>query len=730
MAIKEEFPFYKQLDAMDCGPTCLRMIARHYGKSFTLQTLRKRSWITREGVSLLGISEAAESVGMRTRGVRLPFEALQEITLPCVAHWRQSHFVVVYKIDEEHVHVADPAFGLIRYKREEFLDGWASTVVDGDRKGIALIVEPTPDFYSQVEESEKSSFKFLFSYLLPYKRYILQLGLGLFVGSILQLIFPFLTQAIVDFGIQNQDIGFVNGILIAQLILYFSQASVGFIRSWILLHVGARVNIAFISDFLRKLMRLPLSYFDSRLMGDLLQRIEDHHRLETFLTSTTLNVFFSIFNLLVFGVVLAWYSWWILLVFLVASVVSVVWILFFMKVRRALDFKRFDQMARNQSTLIQLIQGMPEIKLNGCENQKRWDWERVQTRLFRVSISGLVIDQYQQAGTLIVNNLKNILISYLAAKSVIDGHMTLGMMMSVQYIIGQLNSPIEQLIQFFHSAQDAKISLERMGEIYNEKDEDPANETKLEELPAQASLRIENLTFHYEGPRSPAVLKDVNLDIPFGKVTAIVGASGSGKTTLLKLLLKFYPPASGEIKVGDTNLEDLNTRLWRSRCGVVMQDGRLFNEEISHNIALGDENIDPRRLREAARIGNIQEYVQSLPLRYNTKVGEDGVSMSQGQKQRVLIARAAYRNPDYLFFDEATSSLDATNEKEIMDNLAEFCRGKTVVVIAHRLSTVKSADQIVVLDKGAIAEIGTHKELTEKRGLYYTLVKNQLELGA
>ncbi len=705
------------------------MIAKHYGKTFTVQSLRKKSSITTEGVSLLGISDAAESIGMRTRGVRLPFEALETITLPLIVHWKQVHFVVVYKIEDDTVHVADPAFGLVKYSKEEFLENWASTVSDGEKKGIALIVEPTPDFYGQIEETEKTKFKFLLSYLLPYKRYLYQLVLGLFVGSILQLIFPFLTQAIVDFGIQNQDISFVNAILIAQLVLYLSQASVAFIRSWILLHVGARINISFISDYLSKLMKLPLSYFDTKLMGDLLQRIDDHHRLETFLTSTTLNVLFSVFNLIIFGAVLAYYSLLIFGVFLVATVISIIWIVFFMRQRRIVDFKRFSQMSENQGALIQLLQGMPEIKLNGCEKQKRWEWERIQTRLFRVSILGLFIDQYQQAGTVIVNNVKNILISYFAAKAVIDGDMTLGMMMSVQYIIGQLNAPVEQIISFFHSTQDAKIALERMGEVYTEENEDSDPELQVHDVPDVDGIELKNVSFQYEGPRSPYVLKDINLFLPKGKTTAIVGVSGSGKTTLLKLLLKFYPPVEGEILLGDTPLQSINAQAWRKKCGVVMQDGKLFNEEISGNIALGEDIVDPLKLRAAAKVGNIHEYVQALPLRYNTKVGDDGVSMSQGQKQRLLIARVAYRNPDYLFFDEATSALDANNEKAIMGNLDEFCEGKTVMVIAHRLSTVKNADQIVVLDQGTVAEVGTHEELTEKRGLYYELVKNQLELG-
>jgi len=725
------FPFVKQLDAMDCGPTSLCMIAKHYGKTYTQQTLRDRSFITREGVSMLGTSDAAESIGMRTMGVRLTFEKLaEEAVLPCIAHWKQNHFIVVYKIKNNTIYVADPAHGLVKYTKEEFLAGWASTRKDDEDQGLCLLMEPTPDFYKAKDENlNKSSFKFLFSYLRPYKKFLVQLMLGMGLGSMLQLIFPFLTQAIVDFGINNQDIDFITLILVAQLALFVGRSSVDFIRSWILLHVSTRINISLISDFLIKLMKLPIGFFDTKMIGDIMQRIGDHRRIESFLTSSTLNILFSMFNLVIFGIVLAIYDMRIFLIFIIGSVLYVIWIYLFMKKRRELDFKRFAQLSDNQSNLFQIITGMQEIKLNNCEKQKRWEWERIQAKLFRVNIKSLSLSQYQQIGSVFINQTKNIFITFYAAKGVITGDMTLGMMLAVQYIIGQLNSPIEQLISFMHTTQDAKISLERLGEIHEKKDEEDPDEEKVAILPTTRNINVSDVSFQYEGPHSEFVLKDVYLQIPERKVTAIVGVSGSGKTTLVKLLLGFYPPTKGEIKIGDINISNISNRLWRQKVGAVMQDGYIFSDTIAKNIAVRDEVIDKEQLLNSARIANIQEFVDSLPLGYNTKIGQEGHGLSQGQKQRILIARAAYTNPDYLFFDEATNALDANNERTIMENLEIFFKGRTVVVVAHRLSTVKNADQIVVLEKGKIVEKGTHRELTKLRGAYYNLVKNQLELG-
>ena len=726
------FPFYRQLDTMDCGPTCLRIIAKYYGKNYSLQTIREKSFITREGVSLLGISDAAESIGFRTLAAKIPFEKLkEEAPTPFIAHWRQRHFVVVYDFKKDKVLVSDPAHGLVKFTKKEFLDGWLSDSDKGEETGVVLLMETTPDFYVADDESKqnKSGFQFLFRYLNPYKKFLVQLVLGMVVGSLLQLIFPFLTQSIVDTGIENQDLNFVTLILIAQLMLYFSRTTVEIIRSWILLHMGTRINISIISDFLIKLMKLPVSFFDTKMIGDLLQRIGDHRRIESFLTSSTLNVLFSFVNLLVFAGVLAYYNLIIFAIFFVGSAAYIGWILIFMKKRRELDYKRFDQMSDNQSSLIQLITGMQEIKLHNSEKQKRWEWERIQAKLFKVSVKSLALDQYQQAGSSFINELKNILISFVAAKAVIDGSISLGTMLAIQYIIGQLNAPINQLVGFIHTAQDAKISLERLGEIHNKEDEEEESQSKITIFPEDQSLNIHNLYFQYEGPHSEHVLKNISLKVPEGKVTAIVGASGSGKTTLIKLLLKFYDPTEGEIKLGDINLANFSNRVWRSKSGAVLQDGFIFSDTIAKNISVSDDYIDKNKLLHAVKTANIQEFVESLPLGYNTKIGNDGHGLSQGQKQRILIARAVYKNPEYIYFDEATNALDANNEKVIMENLERFFEGRTVVVVAHRLSTVKNADKIVVLHKGEITEEGTHEELTKLRGDYFHLVKNQLELG-
>ncbi len=726
---------------MDCGATCLRMIAKYYGKSYSSQTLRERSHITREGVSLLGISDAAESIGMRTMGVKTTLEKLiKENVTPFIAHWRQEHFVVVYGFKKTNslsqkntvskVLVADPAEGLITYTKKEFLKHWATTEKNGEKQGIALLLEPTPDFYKQNDEkNDKTKFSFLFKYLKPHTKLIIQLVLGLLLGSLLQLIFPFLTQSIVDFGIANNNLSFIYLVLIAQMVLFISRMTVDFIRSWIMLHISTRINISLISDFLIKLMKLPIGFFDTKMTGDLMQRIGDHHRIESFLTGQTLSTLFSFLNLIIFGAVLAYYSLKIFAIFIIGSALYILWISIFMKKRRELDFKRFQEASDEQSNVIQLIQGMQEIKLQNAEKQMRWAWERIQARLFKISISGMALSQYQQSGTVFINETKNILISFFAAYSVIKGEMTLGMMLAVQYIIGQLNAPIDQFIGFMHSYQDAKISLERLGEIHNKEDEENIEEEKITILPRNKSIKMQNIKFQYDKPHGEMVLKDVSLTIPENKITAIVGTSGSGKTTLVKLLLGFYELNSGEILIGENRLENYSQSWWRSQIGAVMQDGFIFNNTIAKNIAVGKENIDKTRLLEAVKVANIQEFIESLPLGYNTKIGTEGHGLSQGQKQRILIARAVYKDPQYLFFDEATNALDANNERKIMDNLNQFFKGRTVVVVAHRLSTVKNADQIVVIEKGKIIETGTHKELTALKGAYYELVKNQLELG-
>ncbi len=724
------FPFFHQHDAMDCGPTCLKMIAQYHGRTFSLEKLRELCRISKEGVSMLGISMAAENIGFKTLGVHINFNQLKdEVPMPCIVHWKQNHFVVVYRIKRGKVYVANPAHGLIKYDIKEFLSCWISTKNDDKPEGIALLLEPQPDFFkSDGETLDKTKFSFVLQYLKPYRKLVFQLLLGMLLGTLLQLIFPFLTQGIVDYGIGTNNLNFVTTILIAQLTLYAAQTSVDFLRSWILLHISTRINISIISDFLIKLMKLPIGFFDTKMIGDLLQRIGDHHRIESFLTSSTLNTIFSFISLIVFICVLAFYNLKILMIFLIASVIYVLWIMLFLKKRKEIDYKRFNQASAEHSNLIQLINGMQEIKLNNCEKQKRWEWENIQAKLFKVSIKGLALSQYQQSGAFFINETKNILVSFISARAVIEGDMSLGMMMAVQYIIGQLNAPIGQMIGFLQSAQDAKISLERLGEIHNKKDETQNESVSTFKLPDDKTISIDNLSFGYDSINE-LVLKDVNLKIPEGKVTALVGMSGSGKTTLIKLLLGFYPPTDGTIKIGDVDINNIESSVWREKCGTVMQDGFIFSDTIARNIALNDENIDEGRLLYAARIANIMDMINALPLGFNTKIGQEGKGISQGQRQRILIARAVYKNPEYIFLDEATNSLDANNESIIMRNLQEFFRGKTVVVVAHRLSTVKNADNIVVLNNGDIVESGTHDELVKKHGRYYNLIKNQLELG-
>ncbi len=726
-----QFPFYKQFDSIDCGPSCLRMVAKYHGKHYSLQSLRETSKISKEGVSLLGISEAAENIGLRSLAVKVNYQKLvEDAPVPFIVHWRQVHFVVVYNITSNYVQVADPAKGLIKFTKTEFCQSWVSDKNNGNDEGIALLLEPSPKFHELIDEkSNKIGFGILFDYLLNHKKLLIQLILGLLIGSGLQLIFPFLTQSIVDIGINTKNINFIYLVLMAQLMLFFSRTAVDFIRSWILLHISSRININILSDFLIKLMKLPVSFFDVKMFGDIMQRVGDHQRIEAFLTNQTLSVLFSIFNLFIFGAILASYNLAIFIVFIVGSILYTFWVSIFLKYRRKLDFKRFDISSKNQTALVQLINGMQEIKLANAEIPFRWQWEKIQARLFKISLEGLKYSQYQQAGAFFLNEGKNIIITFLAAKAVIEGQITLGTMLSIQYIIGQLNSPIEQLIQFMQTYQDAKISLERLNEIHEMTDEEPIDKYLVDIMPANQTLNIENLTFAYPGAGNENVLENINLVIPQGKTTAIVGMSGSGKTTLIKLLLKSYEISFGDIKLGGINLKNISHKFWRNQCGVVMQEGFIFSDTIAKNIAVGIENIDIEKLIYSVKIANIQEFIEELPLGFNTKIGPEGNGISQGQKQRILIARAIYKNPQFMFFDEATNALDATNEAIIMENLKNFLLNKTVVVVAHRLSTVKKADKIIVLEKGKIVEAGTHAELSKIKGKYFQLVKNQLELG-
>lgn len=732
--VMAQFPHFQQPDAMDCGPVCLKIVAKYFGKHLRLNTLRELTFKTREGVSLLALSDAAEKSGFRTRGARLSAGNLDQITLPTILHWDQNHFVVLYRIRKQGQRIlygiSDPASGVEDYQAEEFMRHWASTSIGGEPAGVVLLLEPTPGFFREEHESvSRKGFGFLLQYLRPYRKLIVQLFLGFLTGSLLSLLLPFLTQSIVDIGITTSNLSFIVLVLIAQLILIISQTAVGFIRSWIMLHVSARVSISLISDFLIRLMNLPVRFFDTKMTGDLRQRIEDNNRIQYFLTTNLVNMSFGIFIFIIYSFVLGWYSWKILAVFILGSALYSGWVMLFMRKRKALDDRRFEAQSANQSNVYQLITGMQEIKLNNCEKQKRWDWERIQTRLFKVSVKALMLHQNQQAGSVFIHQTKNILIIFLAAKSVLDGDMTLGMLVAVQFIIGQLNAPLQDFLPFITSAQDARISLERLGEIYETREEEASEEVKIRELPATKEIVLKDVTFRYEGPRSPKVLDQISLTIPENKVTALVGPSGSGKTTLIKLILGFYPVNEGEIRLGNFLLDQYSMATWRSHCGVVMQDGFIFSDTIAGNIAVGEELPDREKLLKAVTVANIRDFIESLPLRYNTKIGQEGSGLSQGQKQRILIARAVYKDPSFIFLDEATNALDAGNEKVILGNMEACFRGKTVVVVAHRLSTVKNADLIVVLDQGRIAETGSHEQLTAKKGVYYHLVKDQLELG-
>ena len=728
-------PLCLQKDSMQCGIACLQMVCKYFGREYSMNTLSKLCFATTEGVSMLGINEAANILGLHTTCVRAATSILSEAHLPCILHWNQNHFVVLYKVKNgKKFYIADPGKGLVTYSLEEFKKHWISTRSNEEDKGIAMFLETTPAFFTYKMEGEenikeKRSFRFLFGYVKKYRKYFGQIILGLIVGSLLQLVLPFLTQSIVDVGIKNQDIGFVWLILLGQLMLTISRTAIDFIRRWLLLHISLRINISLVSDFFIKLLKLPMSFFDTKLMGDLMQRMNDHSRVNNFLTQQTLNITFAMLTFVVFSVVLFFYNKLVFAIFLLGSVLYGGWMTLFLKRRKVLDYELFEQQAINNNKTYEFITSMQEIKLQDCEQRRRWEWEDTQADLFGVQMKSLKLQQTQEAGSIFINEVKNIIITVVAATAVIHGQMTLGMMLAVQYIIGQLNSPVEQLMNFFYSLQDVKISLERINEIHQMDDENGKEGLKTSIENKNEGIDIKNVMFKYDPHALRKTIDDVNIHIPQGKVTAIVGASGSGKTTLIRLILGYYPVLDGKIAIGNTDINTLNKRWWRRQCGVVMQDGVLFSESIARNIAVDDGDIDKERLLKAAEIACIKDYVMALPLKFNTKIGRDGIGLSQGQKQRILIARAVYKNPDYIFLDEATNSLDANNERSIVENLDKFYRGKTVVIVAHRLSTVKNADQIVVIDHGKVVEVGNHESLTAKGGAYYHLVKNQLELG-
>lgn len=736
-----KFKTYQQLDSSDCGATCLKMVAKHYGRNVDLNYLRDLSYLNRDGAPLLGINDAAERIGFRCTAVRSSLEKFMKNTiLPCIVYWRDSHYIVVYKtkIRKEgerlvgKIYVADPAYGKIVYSVEEFVNGWKSKESEDD-KGIFLMLVPTLDFYKfEREEGEeitnKKKLSYFFYYLKPYKKLFIQVILGMVLALSFSFIMPFLSQAVVDKGIMNSNLQFIYLVLVAQLILSVSELVVGFIQSWILLHTTGRINIALISDYIAKMLNLPINFFNTKSTGDIMQRIGDHSRIQSFFTSSTIGILFSFVSFFVFAIILAYYNLQMLLIFLVGHTLYVAWVLSFMRIRRDLDFKRFDKASKNQSSLIELIKGAEEIKLSGAEQKMRNRWEFIQADLFKLGMKGLKISQIQTSGSFFLSSATNIVLTSLSAYLVISGEITLGMMMSLSYILGQLKGPVSSFIGFVHSFQDAKISVERLSEIHFQKDENEQLEEKDFQLPESKDIRVEDLTFSYMGEKIEPVLKNIHVVIPRNKITAIVGESGSGKTTLIKLLLGYYQPLKGSIHIGNQHLKNMDMKFWRSQCAAVMQDGFIFSGTVTENVGVSDQVIDKNRVIEACKQASIHEFIEELPAGYNTKIGEQGSGISQGQRQRILIARAIYKNPHFIFLDEATNALDANNEKTVIENLNRFMVDRTAVIIAHRLSTVKHADQIIVLDRGEIAETGNHQELIEKKGIYYHLVKNQLEL--
>jgi len=720
------FPFFKQLDSMDCGPASLKIICKHYGKNFSMKYLRDKCHITREGVSLQDISRVSEEIGLRTLPLKMNFEDLRaKIPMPCILHWNYSHFVVLYKITRKKVYISDPQIGLVSYNIEEFNYSWKKN----NEKGIVLVLEPSPKFYEQEDVESKNSLSNYFAYLKPHSQLLIQVFAGLAMGVLISLLFPFITQAIVDIGIETQDFSFINILLGATIILTISSVFSTFIQDRMMLYVSDRVNISMVSDFIGKTLKLPITFFERKMTSDILTRINDHSRIQNFIFNSFLKIIIAAFSFVVYAAILIYYEMSLFIIFLLGTILYIGWILLFLKRRRKLDYKYFDSSVLNQHEVIQIADNSVEIKINNLQQKKKWDWEKSRLEIYDLNIKLLNLSQMQNIGTTVINRLKDVFITFFAAKAVINGQMTLGMMLSAQYIIGQMNGPVGQMIGFIQSFQDAKISLERVGEVVHEEQEEKSFEGIEMKLPERQSIDIKGVSFKYH-PNSPSVLDDVNFSIPQGKVTAIVGESGSGKSTLMKILLRLYQDYEGEIKIGNANFKAINIHKWRDKCGAVLQEGKIFNDTILNNIVLNDQNIDAEKFYEVVKLANLGSFIDSTPLKMYTQIGQGGNGISGGQRQRILIARALYKNPDFLFFDEATNSLDTRNENVITKNLERVTAGKTSVVIAHRLSTVKSADQIIVMDKGKIAEIGTHSELISRKGKYYELVINQLEIDA
>ena len=720
------FPYEYQLDAMDCGPAALKIIAKYFGKYYSLQYLRDLCGITREGVSFLDLSYGAEKVGLHTLAVKADIKDLiLKVPLPCIVHWNNSHFIVVYKCTKSKVYVSDPAKGLIKYSVEEFKKGWYK---DGDSTGALLAIEPMADFLQRDLEEKterKKTFENIFGYFAPYKRNFATIFVVMLIATALQGVLPFISKAVIDVGIQTRDLDFINLVLIANIVIILSVTISSVVRDWLLLHITARVNIALISDYLIKLMQLPVTFFENKMIGDILQRAQDHERIRDFIMNSSLNLVFSALTFITFGVILLVFNPVIFYLFISGSILYVFWVLAFLKVRKKLDWEYFDLISKNQSYWVETVSAISDIKINNYEKQKRWKWENIQARLYKVNLKVLNVTNFQNMGAQFINSIKNLAIIFYCAKAVIVGEITFGVMISAQFIIGMLNAPLSQFVGFIISAQYAKISFLRINEIHQMKDEEEVLVGNTMILPKSKSLLLRNIVFQYT-PNAPFVLKQITLAIPEGKTTAIVGGSGSGKSTLLKLLMRLCHPTHGDILIGNMNISNLSLREWRNHCGVVMQDGKIFNDTILNNIVLDDENINHENLSEAVRIAHIAEEIEQMPQGYLTKIGEVGRGLSGGQKQRILIARALYKAPPYLFLDEATNALDAINEHKIVQALNHAFEKRTVVVIAHRLSTIMHAHQIVVMRDGFITEVGNHQQLMAKEGHYADLAQKQM----
>lgn len=721
------FPVEYQMDSHDCGPAALKIIAKHFGKYYSLQYLRDRCGITKEGVSLHDISVGAEYIGLRTLAVKCDVnEVVNSVPFPAIIFWNNNHFVVVYHADKKHIYVSDPARGRVKYSHETFKQGWYQR---GENQGVLLAVEPTVDFKETKAEKEqkRNSFLSILKYFTPYSHSFALIFVIMFIVTALQGVLPFISKAVIDVGIKTSDVNFINMILIGNISILLSVMVFNVLRDWILLHITARVNIALISDYLIKLMNLPVTFFGNKLMGDILQRAQDHERIRSFIMNNSLSLIFSMLTFVVFAIILLIYNVVIFLIFLAGSALYVGWVLLFLNVRKKLDWEYFELLSRNQSYWVETVSAIQDVKINNYEKQRRWKWKEIQARLYHVNKRVLAITNMQNLGAQFIESIKNMGIVFFCAVAVINGDITFGVMISTQFIIGMLNGPLSQFISFVMGAQYAKISFLRINEIRQLEDEEellPVGNTCI--LPNEKSITLSNVHFQYSA-NSPFVLKGIYLHIPENKVTAIVGGSGCGKSTLLKLLVRLYKPSFGDIKMDTMNVDAINLHQWRNLCGVVMQDGKVFSDTIINNIVLDADRIDYDRLHEVCKIAQLEEEINAMPNGFDTTVGETGRGLSGGQKQRLLIARALYRNPKMLFLDEATNALDTINERKIVDALNNAFEHRTVVVIAHRLSTIQNADQIVVLDKGYIVEVGTHKTLMENKKRYYELVSSQTQ---